>query len=465
VSVGAVGVSNLMLRLAAYRWFLLLFPMALALAVGTKSLLSPQEFTAYARLLPPQANNTTASSLASQIGGNAVLGAAALTLKNPSDLYASLFLSRSVQDDVIENFQLTQRYQENDMDVLRDRLARNTKVEVGRDGIITLAFTDNSSVQAAAITNGMIQAMYHIAKRLARSEAMRRSEFYDVLIEESIAQRELASNRLMEFEIASGLTRLKGQEEASSSVVVELQGLIATREVELRRMAVVATENHPDMVRMRAELAGLREQLRAISRPHNLRATPSSAAAQTSVLAPTPSTSAAASSAPAPALTPATPTNPTTTAPATPAAGQRAATDAPNNSGKGNRGQVGKADNSNGQILLPFQSYAALRRQADPLRREEQMASEILEQLIRTKALSRVDESRDLAVISVLDAATPPTRKSGPRVVVNTVAAGVIGLLLAILAVLVWDLLFAENDRQLRWRQVFFAFLGRGAAR
>jgi uncharacterized protein involved in exopolysaccharide biosynthesis len=439
-----VGVSNLLLRLAAYRWFLLLFPLTLTLAVGTKSLLSPQEFTAYARLLPPQANNTTASSLASQIGGNAVLGAAALTLKNPSDLYASLFLSRSVQDDVIEAFHLAQRYQESDMDVLRERLARNTKVEVGRDGIITLAFTDQSSTQAAAITNGMIQAMYRIAKRLARSEATRRSEFYDVLIEESIAQRELASNRLMEFEKASGLTRLKGQEEASSAVVVELQGLIATREVELRRMAVVATENHPDMVRMRAEVAGLREQLRAISQPRNLRATPSSAAAKTSVLAPTPSApsasaSSAASSASAPSLTPATPaTTPT---------------------------GAGKDDNNNGQILLPFQSYAALRRQAEPLRREEEISSEVVEQLVKAKALSRVDESRDLAVISVLDAATPPTRKSGPRVVVNTVAAGVIGLLLAVLAVLVWDLLFAQDARQLRWRNVFFAFVGRGGAR
>jgi hypothetical protein len=248
----------------------------------------------------------------------------------------------------------------------------------------------------------------------------------------------------MEFEKASGLTRLKGQEEASSAVVVELQGLIATREVELRRMAVVATENHPDMVRMRAEVAGLREQLRAISQPRNLRATPSSAAAKTSVLAPTPSApsasaSSAASSASAPSLTPATP--------ATTPIG------------------AGKDDNNNGQILLPFQSYAALRRQAEPLRREEEISSEVVEQLVKAKALSRVDESRDLAVISVLDAATPPTRKSGPRVVVNTVAAGVIGLLLAVLAVLVWDLLFAQDARQLRWRNVFFAFVGRGGAR
>lgn len=411
MTIPAVGVSSLMLRLAAYRWFLLLFPLLLALAVGIKSMLSPPEFTAYARLLPPQANNTTASSLASQIGGNAVLGAAALTLKNPSDLYASLFLSRSVQDDVIESFNLTERYQESDLDVLRDHLAKNTRVEVGRDGIITLAFTDKTSEAAADIANGMIAAMYRIAKRLARNEAARRSEFYDVLIEEATHSREAASQRLLEIEKATGLTRLKGQEEASSATIVELQGLIATREVELRRMAVVATESHPEVQRVRSELAALRAQLSAISQPRRPASAPPSIRPHTQYFASAPR----------------------------------------------------RKSSEPEQILLPFVSYAELRNKVEPLRREEEVANQMVEQLVKAKALSRVDESRDIAVISVLDAATPPTRKSGPRVVMNTVAAGLIGVLLAFLLALVWDVLFAQDARKSRWKQVFLAFTQRRA--
>lgn len=401
MNVPAVGISHIMLRLAAYRWWLLLAPLLLGGVVGVKSWLSPPEFTAYARLLPPQANTTTASSLASQIGGNAVLGAAALTLKNPSDLYASLFLSRSVQDDVIAHFGLAERYQESDMDQLRSKLGRNTKVEVGRDGIITLAFTDTSSQGAADIANGMISAMYRIAKHLAGGEAMRRGEFYDTVIEEAIAKREAISRRLLALEKSTGMTRIKGQEEASSAAVVELQGMIATREVELQKSTVIATEAHPEVQRMRSELAALRAQLNTILYP------------------------------------------PAKGAPAAPGTNHTA-----KNSGSA-------------RMLLPFTDYAELRSQIEPVRREEELAQQMVEQLVKAKALSRVDESRDIAVISVLDAATPPTRKSGPRVMMNAIAGALIGLLLTTIVALAWDVLFAQDARKSRWTQVFWAFMGR----
>jgi tyrosine-protein kinase Etk/Wzc len=101
MSVPIVGVSNLLLRLSKYRWLLVLLPLLVGSLVGLSSHRSLPIFTAYARLLPPQTNTATASSLLNQIGGTAVLGASALTIKNPSDLYASLFFSRTVQENVI----------------------------------------------------------------------------------------------------------------------------------------------------------------------------------------------------------------------------------------------------------------------------------------------------------------------------------------------------------------------------
>ena len=61
MSIPAVGVSNIMLRLAAYRLFLFIFPLIVAIFVFAKTSTSEVEYTAYARLLPPQANNTTAT--------------------------------------------------------------------------------------------------------------------------------------------------------------------------------------------------------------------------------------------------------------------------------------------------------------------------------------------------------------------------------------------------------------------
>jgi uncharacterized protein involved in exopolysaccharide biosynthesis len=335
--------------------------------------------------------------LLNQIGGTAVLGASALTIKNPSDLYASLFFSRTVQENVITQFDLAKHYGVNDVDDLCALVGKRTKVEVGRDGIITLAYTDKSSESAAAIANGMIQAMYKIARTLARGESERRIEFYDNLILEARQKLKDSNATLLKSEKALGLTRLKGQEEASVATVIELRGLIATREVELRKMALVATTQHPEVVRMQAELQGLRAQLSSIfqekrdTRPTNL--TKKNAIA-----------------------------------------------------------------NSDESFFIPLQNYADLRANIEPLRREDEINSNVLEQLIKARALSRIDESRDFSVISILDPAVAPTKKSGPRVFVNAGVGALIGFFLAIIFALAWDILFTDQNRRDRWRNVGRAF-------
>jgi tyrosine-protein kinase Etk/Wzc len=396
MSVPNVGASELMLRLSKYRWLLFLLPCFIGLAVGIQSYKSLPIFTAYARMLPPQTNTATASSLLNQIGGTAVLGASALTLKNPSDLYASLFFSRSVQDDVIAKFDLKKHYGIDDVDELRTFVGKRTKVEVGRDGIITLAYTDKNGDSAADIANGMIGAMYTIARKLARGESERRLEFYDGLIVEAQKKLEDSSRKLLEMERITGLTRLKGQEEASSAVIVELRGMIATRQVELQKMAVIATSNHPEVVRMQTELSALKSQLASIAGSRSRSADTNSTVTKNKV---------------------------------------------------------------NDEIFVPFQSYAELRAKVEPLRREEEINSNVFEQLTKARALSRIDESRDFSVISILDAAVAPTKKSGPRVYVNAAIGVLIGFFLAIIFALTWDILFTDQERRDRWRKVSSAFM------
>jgi tyrosine-protein kinase Etk/Wzc len=396
MSVPNIGVSGLLLRLSKYRWLLILLPVVLGLLVGIQSYRALPIFTAYARLLPPQTNTATASSLLNQVGGTAVLGASALTIKNPSDLYASLFFSRSVQDDVIEKFELKKHYGIDDIDDLRVFVGKRTKVEVGRDGIITLSYTDKSSESAAKIANGMISAMYTIARKLARGESERRLEFYDGLLVEARENLETSTKNLLEMERITGLTRLKGQEEASSAVIVELRGMIATRQVELQKMAVVATDNHPEVIRMQSELAALKSQLASIANPLSKNT-------------------------------------------------------------KTIRSSDGKVKTTD-EIFVPFQSYAELRAKVEPLRREEEINNNVFEQLTKARALSRIDESRDFSVISILDPAVAPTKKSGPRVFVNAAVGFLIGFFLAVIFALSWDILFTDSDRQERWKRVFKAF-------
>lgn len=375
----AAGLSlpRLLLRLSRYRTPLLLAP-ALACAVAlAASALSPDEYTALARLLPPRTNTATAPAMLNQIGGTETLGASALTLKSPSELYASLFLSRSVQDRVIARFGLG-RGSGLDMDGLRQALAERTKVDVREDGIIELRYVDDDPRRAAAIVNAMIDAVYDKAEQLSRRESGNRLAFYDQIIGETRDRLARAEKTLASLEAQTGYTRLKGQEEATSLTVAELESTLVAREAQLARMRAVATDAHPAVRRLRAEIAAL-----------------------------------------------------------------RADRDAMNTARPGGDG-----------VVLPIGAFPDLLTRIEPLRRETRIQAEVLDQLMKARQLSRVDEKRDLSNVQVLDPAVPPTRASGPRTLRNAALAGAIAFVLALMACLAWDALVQDRRHRRRLLRV-----------
>jgi len=249
------------------RAYVLGVPLLVAVATGVGTQFVTPRYTAMARLLPPQTNLSTAPLMANRIGGNPGLGLSAMVSKNPSDLYAQLFVSRSVQDHAVKVLDLNTYYGTTDPEQARRRLYNHTSVRVDKTGLIELMVIDNNAQRSADIANALIAGMYQVGQRLSRDAARHQIEFYDRLIAETRERLRVADDQLMSIETRSGLTRLKGQEEATISTITELQGLLATREVDLAKMLRSATEYHPAVQRMRAEVNALRGQVALIERP------------------------------------------------------------------------------------------------------------------------------------------------------------------------------------------------------
>lgn len=389
MTIPALGISNIVIRLASYRWLMVICPLVFAAVAFFYSSQLPLQYTAYARLLPPQTNNATADSLLKQVGGDANLGSAALSIKSPSDLYASLFMSRAVQQHVIEKYELAQYYQIDDQDTLLMKVRKSTHVDVGKDGIITIGYTAPEPKLAADITDSMLDAMYQLSERLARQSSERRSKFYGSLVDNARKDLAAADRALVRLEFKTGLTRLKGQEEATAAALAELQGLIASREVELAKLSVSMTERHPDVVALREELAALRQQL----------------------------------------------------------------------------GQLEASSGGKHNVFVPFDEYIDTRDLIEPARREVDMRTKVLEQLIQVQALAQMDETRDLSIIQILDQAIPPSMKSGPKIKRNVLAALIVGFFFSIVLALVWEMIMGDPARKARWQRVFKAFLRLNARR
>ncbi len=256
----------LLLVLARRARILLAVPLGCALLTALVCKLSTPVFTATGRILPPQYNEATVSSLTSQLGGESQIGNSALTLKNPTDLFVGILGSRTIADAVIAKHHLADHYRETDPDKLRKELAKSTDIHAAKDGIISISVDDRDRDVAAELANAYVDEFYVYSQALARRESERRAEFYRRALIQAQAHLHDADLALTAVEKRTGLTRLGGQDSAIIQAAAELQAQISAREVQLRTMSAYATASNPDVQLIQRELANLRSELDRLRR-------------------------------------------------------------------------------------------------------------------------------------------------------------------------------------------------------
>ena len=231
----------------------------LVLATAVAFLL-PDTYTATAMIMAPQQQQSIAAMLAGQLAGMAA-GAKDLGLKNPGDVYAGILASRTIADDIIGKFRLKEVYGQATAEDTRQQLAKNTVIEAGNDTLIRIRVSDRDAGRAAAIANRYVDQLHTHNSRLALSESAQRRVFFEQQLsseKQAIAVAEAAMRATQE---RTGVLAISGQVEASIRSVAQLRAEIASREVLLGRLRAGATDENPEVVRLKAELSALRSQL------------------------------------------------------------------------------------------------------------------------------------------------------------------------------------------------------------
>jgi tyrosine-protein kinase Etk/Wzc len=231
---------------------------ALALLI---SLLIPNKYTATTRILPPQQAQSSAAAMLGQLGALATLGGKDLGLKNPADLYIGILKSRTIADDLINQFDLKHLYRDKKMADARDDLAKHTTIEAGKDGLISISFEDRDPKRAAQMANAYVDELYKANQRLAITEAAQRRLFYEKQLEaekEALANAEVDLKKTQE---ATGLIQLNSQADAIIRSVAALKAQITAKEVQIQGMRTFSTEENPDLVRAQRELSALRSEM------------------------------------------------------------------------------------------------------------------------------------------------------------------------------------------------------------
>jgi capsule polysaccharide export protein KpsE/RkpR len=276
-SLSTRGYSALYLRMAwderhkIFRW------MAYGLAISTLiAFLIPKKYESVARLMPPDQQNSGMAMLAAAAGGGRVgsgtssglgsgLGSIAgdlLGMKSTGELFVGMLQSRTVQDDLINKFDLRKVYWERYMEDARKDLESNTEVLSDRkSGIITIHVTDKSPERAAAMAQQYLSELNRVVVLLNTSAAHREREFLEGRLVQVKQDLESSENAFSDFASKNTALDIPAQGKAMIQASAELEGQLIGAQTELESLKQLYANGNVRVRSTQARVDELRHQL------------------------------------------------------------------------------------------------------------------------------------------------------------------------------------------------------------
>jgi uncharacterized protein involved in exopolysaccharide biosynthesis len=254
---------DLVSQLPQWRFFILKVVVVFAVLSVIVALLWPKTFTATARIMPPQQGQSSlASAMMGQLGPLAALAGSALpTGKNASDVYLYVLRSRTIADDLIDQFSLMKVYKQKTRTFTEDKLRENTQLTSGKEGGITISVDDRDPNRAAELANGYVDDLKKLTKTLAMTEAGRRRIFFENEVQKAMDDLSKAELGMKKTQEETGIIMLEPQSRAMLEGITALHAQVAVKEAQVQAMRSFATDENPDLKRAESELAAMRSEL------------------------------------------------------------------------------------------------------------------------------------------------------------------------------------------------------------
>lgn len=224
---------------------------------------TPKFTSTFTMLPPPQQQGLAAALLGSLTGG--IPGAAVLGgLKNPADQWISLIESRTIADRLIDKFDLLNRYDVKFRFEAAKALDRATEIVSGKDGIITVAVSDEDPKVAQAMAAEYMQAISDLNDRMALTEAAQRRAFFEKQQKDATAALARAQAELVKSGVP--VSAIKADPGAAVSAVAEIRAQVAANEVNLQVARQRFSDTSPEVQSLQKTVSALRGQLAQLER-------------------------------------------------------------------------------------------------------------------------------------------------------------------------------------------------------
>lgn len=247
------------------------------------SYLLPVHYEATVKIVPGE--NTTSGMMGlpaklANMGGSAAGSGISLALdatgllgsKTPTAFYVEVLKSRSVQDRIIDRFNLRVRYWKTGRWFprsyydTRKKLAKFTDIEEEKkSNVISVAVTDYDRDTAAQIANAYVTELNRAAAELNTGEAHRERVFLEGRLKEAKQDLDQTALALSQYSSKNTIMDPQDQGRAMMDAAARVQGEIIAVESELKGLQEIYSDDNMRVRTLKARLETLNGKLRTMT--------------------------------------------------------------------------------------------------------------------------------------------------------------------------------------------------------
>jgi len=232
------------------------------------ALLIPSRYQATTQLMPPDNQSGTGAALLSAVAGRAGAGALGgfagdlLGVKNSGALFVGILSSRTVQDRLIEQFDLQRLYRDSKIEDARVDLAKHTGISEDRkSGILSISVVEHDPKRAAAMSNAYVRELDRLVAEVSTSSARRERVFLEGRLVAVKQDLDVAATKFSDFASKNTAIDIPAQGKAMVEAAAKLQGELIVAESELHVLEAIYTDQNVRVRSLRARVAELHSPL------------------------------------------------------------------------------------------------------------------------------------------------------------------------------------------------------------
>lgn len=228
--------------------------------------LLPKRYTCVVRLMPPDGQSSSGmamlSALSGKTGGLAGVAGGLLGVNGSGALFIGILQSETVQDRLVQRFDLKRVYWDRlDEDARKDLAERTGISEDRKSGIITIGVTDRDAHRATAIAQAYVEELNRLSAELSTSAAHRERVFLEERLKAVKLDLDQSAVDFSQFSSKNSAIDIKEQGRAMVEAAAQLQGELIAAESEQKGLEAIYASGNSRVRAVEARVMELRKQL------------------------------------------------------------------------------------------------------------------------------------------------------------------------------------------------------------